>query len=79
MGGHGGFTLFNKTQKKASTEKVGFKGVMILFTEDIVSPRYIKEPSLSICLEVQGVSEVCLNTNRILGQHPVRRMVHRHR
>lgn len=33
--------------------------------------------SLCICLEVQGVSEVCLNTNRILGQDPVRRMLHR--
>lgn len=37
----------------------------------------ISESRVCICLEVQGISEVCLNTNRILGQHPVRGMVHR--
>lgn len=33
----------------------------------------ISDSSVCICLEVQGVSKVFLNTNRILGQHPVRR------
>lgn len=44
-----------------------------MFVEDIKGPRYIKESHVCVCLEVQGVSEVCLNTNRILGQYPVRR------
>ena len=44
-----------------------------MFVEDIKGPRYIKESHVCICLEVQGVSEVCLNTNRTLGQYPVRR------
>lgn len=65
-------TLLNKTEKKASTENIEFKGITILFVEDIRGQRYIKEPHLCDCLEVEGVSEVCLNTNRILGQHPVR-------
>lgn len=73
----GGLTLFNKTEKKASTENVAFKGITTLFVEDIKGPGYIKELHLCTRLEVQGVSEVCLNTNRILGQHPVRGMVHR--
>lgn len=70
---HRGFIVLNKTEKKASTENTEFKGITTLFIEDIKGPRYIKEPCLWICLQVQGVSEVCLNTNRILGQHPVRR------
>lgn len=70
-------TLLNKTEEEASTENMELKGITILFVEDIKGPSYIKEPHLCICLEVQGVSEVCLNTNRILGQHPVRGMVHR--
>ena len=69
----GGCTFFNKTEKTASIENIKFKGIMILFVEDIKSSRYIKEPHVSICLEVQGISEVCLNTNRISGQYPVRR------
>lgn len=63
-------------QKKASTENE-FRGITILFVEDITGPRYIKESWVCICPEVQGISEVCLNTNRIVGQHPVRGMVHR--
>lgn len=63
-------------QKKASTENE-FRGITILFVEDITGPRYIKESRVCICPEVQGISEVCLNTNRIVGQHPVRGMVHR--
>lgn len=46
---------------------------MTLFVEATKGPGYIKEQHLYICLEVQGASEVCLSTNRILGQHPVRR------
>lgn len=65
--------LFSLTEKKASTEHVKFKGIVILFVKDNDGLRYIKERHLYICLKVQSVSEVCLNTNRILGQHPVRR------
>lgn len=68
-----GLLFLNKTEKKVSTEKAEFKGVMTLFVEDIKGPRYIKESHVCVCLKVQGVSEVCLNTNRILGQYPVRR------
>lgn len=69
----GGCTFFNKTEKTASTENVELKGIAILFVEDTKGPRYIKEPHVCICAEVQGVSEVCLNTNRMSGQYPVRR------
>lgn len=70
---HRGFTFPNKTEKKTSTDNVAFKGITILFVEDIKGLRYIKESRACTCLEVQGVSEVFLNTNRVLGQHPVRR------
>lgn len=46
---------------------------MTLYVEASKDPEFIKEQSLCICLEVQGVSEVCLSTNRVAGQHPVRR------
>lgn len=72
---NGGCTVFNKTEKTVSTENVEFKGTTILFVEDTKGPRYIREPHVHICPEVQGVSEVCLNTNRISGQYPVRRDV----
>lgn len=69
----GGCTFFNQTEKAASTENVEFKGIMFLFGEDTKDPRYIKEPHVCICPEVQSISGVCLNTNRISGQYPVRR------
>lgn len=72
-GYHRGFILLNNTKKNASTENIKCKGIMTLFVEATKGPGYIKEQQLCICLEVQGVSEVCLSTNRILGQHPVRR------
>lgn len=70
---HRGSTVLKKTEQKASIENVEFKGITVLFVEHIKDPRYIKGPCLCLCLELQGVSEVCLNTNTILGQHPVRR------
>lgn len=44
---HGGFTFLNKTEKKASTENE-FRGITILFVEDIKGPRYIKESRVCI-------------------------------
>lgn len=54
-------------------ENSEFRGITTLFVEAIKDPGYIKEQHLCVYLKVQGVSEARLNTNRILGQRPVRR------
>lgn len=63
-------------QRRKHLQKTNLEGLQSCLLK---TPRAqdISESRVCICLEVQGISEVCLNTNRILGQHPVRGMVHR--
>lgn len=69
---HRGFTFLNKTEKKALQKTLSWKELQFCLLKTLRA-QDISDSRVCICLEVQGVSKVFLNTNRILGQHPVRR------
>lgn len=63
-------------QRRKHLQKTNLEGLQSCLLKTSRA-RDISKSHGSALLEVQGISEVCLNTNRILGQRPVRGMVHR--
>lgn len=69
---HRGFIFLTKQKRKHLQKTLSWKELWFCLLKTSRA-QDISDSRVCICLEVQGVSEVFLNTDRILGQHPVRK------